>query len=209
MSQYQLGKGGNTLELNQDNNWSCTLTSCWRSADLKEQDSSRPAGWRSRRGLFFGHLSAVDRITFYLTTTVLRMTSESQSLNDKVFLLVQLEFPIIQSELFCLNSHLTPFLLCPQAKSQFQVTGVWCNCSLHSPTCFVLMHLVSERWSSCFTCWQDTACSNTANIDSRIPIPIPLEAIRCWSISGPLMSKSAISPRPAEVTYLVTKDKNP
>ena len=127
----------------------------------------------------------------------------------KVFLLVQLEFPIIQSELFCLNSHLTPFLLCPQAKSQFQVTGVWCNCSLHSPTCFVLMHLVSERWSRCFTCWQDTACSNTANIDSRIPIPIPLEAIRCWSISGPLMSKSAISPRPAEVTYLVTKDKNP
>ena len=99
--------------------------------------------------------------------------------NDKVFLLVQLEFPIIQSELFCLNSHLTPFLLCPPAKSQFQVTAVWCKCSLHSPTYFVLMHLVSERWSRCFTCWQDTACSNTANIDSRIPIPIPAEAIKC------------------------------
>ena len=103
--------------------------------------------------------------------------------NYKLFLLVQLEFPIIQSELFCLKFTSNSFPSLPPSK--IPIPGDNGLQQLQSAFPHLLLHLVSERWSRSFSCWRGTACSNKANIDSRIPIPIPAEAIRCWRISGP------------------------
>ena len=102
--------------------------------------------------------------------------------NDKVFLLVQLELPIIQSELFCGKFTSDSFPSLPPSK--IQIPWDYGLQQLQSAFPHLLMHLVSGGCSRSFSCWQGTVCSNTANVDSRIPIPIP-EAIRCWSVSGP------------------------
>ena len=105
--------------------------------------------------------------------------------NYKVFLLVQLEFPIIQCELFCLKfTSNTLYLLCRLAKSQFQVTTVCSNYSLHSPTYFCTWSVRGGPGLSVADGAQLVVTKQTLQcIDSRIPIPIP--GIRCWRISGP------------------------